>query len=80
MDQLSYGEHGGSIIEDLLNYSLSRPGPSKSSPFGLISDNSDNILAMKHAEADPRVVLISDWDKYTSAEYMDAEKESGLDM
>ena len=35
---------------------------------------------MKKAEANPQIVLVSDWDKYTSNEYTDAEKASGLDI
>ncbi|MCJ1417832.1 hypothetical protein MMC32_004177 [Xylographa parallela] len=46
----------------------------------MINDNLKSVAAMKRAEAHPNVVLISDWDKYTSAEYTVAEQASNLDL
>ena len=57
-----------------------RPSTTEPSPFGMIDDSSEEIAAMKRAEANPKVVLISDWDKYTSAEYTAAEQASNLDL
>ena len=58
----------------------SSPSLSEPSPFGVINSSIANFAAMKRAEANPSVVLISDWDKYTSTEYTAAEQASNLDL
>ena len=35
---------------------------------------------MAEAEKNAKVVLVSDWVKFTSAEYLQAEKNSNLDI
>ncbi|MCJ1390149.1 hypothetical protein MMC18_003007 [Xylographa bjoerkii] len=79
----TYWYHGhvqGLISDGLYGAIIIQPSPSEPSPFGLIMNNSNSIAAMERAEADPRVVMISDWDKYTSAEYTSAEQASNLDL
>ena len=64
----------------VLTLTSQRPSSSEPSPFSMINDNLKSVAAMKRAEAHPNVVLISDWDKYTSAEYTVAEQASNLDL
>ncbi|MCJ1399074.1 hypothetical protein MMC11_002276 [Xylographa trunciseda] len=79
----TYWYHGhvqGLISDGLYGAIIIQPSSSEPSPFGMITNNSNGIAAMKRAEANPKAVLISDWDKYTSAEYTSAEQASNLDL
>lgn len=57
-----------------------RPSCDCDSPFWMISDDPDDIEAMKRAEENAEIVIASDWDHLTSDAYMDALKESGYDI
>lgn len=57
-----------------------RPSPSEPSPFSMIANRTGSLAAMSRAEKNPKIVLISDWDKYTSAQYSAAEQASNLDL
>lgn len=46
----------------------------------MISDNPDDVEAMKLAEQNANLVVVSDWDHLTSDAYMQAMKESGYDI
>ncbi len=55
-----------------------KPGAQK--PWSLISASDSDIQAMDKAADDPEIVIISDWDRYNTAEYMDAQVKSGLQI
>jgi hypothetical protein len=46
----------------------------------MISEDADDLAAMKSAEHDPRLVVLSDWEHLTSEEYFNLQIESGLDV
>lgn len=46
----------------------------------MISDDPDDVEAMKSAEHDANLVVLSDWDHLTSDAYMQAIMESGYDI
>ncbi|KAL4892277.1 multicopper oxidase-domain-containing protein [Aspergillus ambiguus] len=76
-----YHAHDRSTIMDGLYGAIRiRPSEKTSHPFGLISDNSDEIQSMKYAERHGELVVLSDWDHLTSEEYMDALKDTGYDI
>lgn len=56
------------------------PKPGSPQPFELISKNEDDLRAMRRAEANPRLVVLSDWDHLTSEEYQGLQEYSGLDI
>ncbi|KAJ0328816.1 hypothetical protein COL5a_004601 [Colletotrichum fioriniae] len=47
-------------------------------PWHLISDTVADIDAMSRAVADPQILMISDWTRFMSWEYMEAEDSSGM--
>ncbi|KXH68537.1 hypothetical protein CSAL01_02194 [Colletotrichum salicis] len=47
-------------------------------PWHLISDSAADINAMGRAVADPKILMISDWTRFMSWEYMEAEDSSGM--
>ena len=63
-----------------LRFFYVRPTPSDSSPFSSIASDAQSLTAMKRAEANPKLAMLSDWDHLTSEEYINAEKVSGLDI
>lgn len=46
----------------------------------MISNNTADILAMKQAERNGKLVMLSDWDHLTGKEYMKALEETGYDI
>lgn len=56
------------------------PAPEIPQPFHLISDDENDIEAMRKAEQDPKLVILSDWSHYTSEEYQTIMEESGVDL
>jgi hypothetical protein len=56
------------------------PGPDVPQPFHLISDNAQDIEAMRNAEKNPHLVILSDWDHLTSSEYQKAMEDSRLGL
>ena len=46
----------------------------------MISNDPDDLEAMKKAERDTIPVVLSDWDHLTSEEYMNAMEETGYDI
>ncbi|OAQ69471.1 conidial pigment biosynthesis oxidase Arb2/brown2 [Purpureocillium lilacinum] len=55
----------------------------KKDPTGLwaqISDDPKDIKAMAKAAANPELIVVSDWSRYTSEEYWKANEESGLQI
>jgi hypothetical protein len=57
-----------------------RPAPNRDSPFAMISNNTADIMAMKQAERNGKLVMLSDWDHLTGKEYMKALEETGYDI
>lgn len=55
-----------------------RRKPDAQSPWHLISNEEDDIKAMKRAAVDPKLVMVSDWTRFMSWEYMAAEESSGM--
>ncbi|MCJ1286312.1 hypothetical protein MMC26_005657 [Xylographa opegraphella] len=79
----TYWYHGhvqGLVSDGLYGAIVIRPASSEPSPFSTIDSDFKSVAAMKRAEANPNVVLISDWDKFTSAQYTAAEQASNLDL
>lgn len=46
----------------------------------MISDDPADIQAMKQAERNGKLVMLSDWDHLTGQEYMKAMEETGYDI
>jgi hypothetical protein len=46
----------------------------------MISNDPADIQAMKQAERNGKLVMLSDWDHLTGKEYMKALEESGYDI
>lgn len=46
----------------------------------MISKDPADILAMKQAERNGKLVMLSDWDHLTGKEYMKALEETGYDI
>lgn len=57
-----------------------RPSPNRDSPFSMISNDPADIEAMKRAERNGKLVMLSDWDHLTGEEYMKAMEETGYDI
>lgn len=56
------------------------PGPETLDPFHLISTNPTDIVAMQKAEKNPHLVMLSDWDHLTAAEYQKVQVDSGINI
>ncbi|EPS34528.1 hypothetical protein PDE_09492 [Penicillium oxalicum 114-2] len=56
------------------------PSPDTPDPFHLISDNAEDIEAMRKAEKNPHLIILSDWDKLTASEYQQAQVDSRLNI
>lgn len=59
---------------------LFRPSKDRENPFSMISNDTDDISAMKQAERHTIPVILSDWDHLTSVEYMEAMEATGYDI
>ncbi|EAW14604.1 laccase abr2 [Aspergillus clavatus NRRL 1] len=76
-----YHAHDKSAIMDGLYGAIYiRPRKDRDSPFAMISDDPSDIKAMKRAERDGQLVVLSDWDHLTSEEYMGALRSTGYDI
>ncbi|KAJ5461492.1 Multicopper oxidasetype 2 [Penicillium daleae] len=49
-------------------------------PFNFISNKSDDIEAMRKAEKNPQLVMLSDWDHLTAAEYQQVQQDTRVDI
>jgi hypothetical protein len=56
------------------------PAPGTPDPFHLISTNPVDIAAMQKAENNPHLIMLSDWDHLTAAEYQQVQENSGLEI
>ncbi|KAJ5575634.1 Multicopper oxidase type 2 [Penicillium sp. DV-2018c] len=68
----------GDMMDGLYGPIWINPAPEVPQPFHLISDNAQDIEAMRIAEKNPQLVILSDWDHLTSAEYQSVMEESLL--
>jgi hypothetical protein len=59
---------------------LYSPAPDVLDPFHLISNNHDDIQAMRKAEKDPQLVMLSDWDHLTAAEYQQVQQDTRVNI
>ena len=59
---------------------ISSPLSNEPSPFASISSDSNDQKQMKQAEQNASVVMVSDWSKFTSEQYYNAEQQSNLDI
>ncbi|KAF9883864.1 hypothetical protein FE257_002707 [Aspergillus nanangensis] len=76
-----YHAHDKSEIMDGLYGPIRiRPSSGTESPFSMISEDSDDIEAMKSAEKHGQLVVLSDWEHFTSAEYINTMNETGYDI
>ncbi|OJJ51097.1 hypothetical protein ASPZODRAFT_56502 [Penicilliopsis zonata CBS 506.65] len=64
------------LLDGLYGGIFIRPKEDASAPWSLISNDSRNIEAMAAAAATPELVMISDWSKFKSWEYMAAQEDS----
>ena len=67
------------ISDGLYGPILIHPTSDEPTPFGSISNNSSDIQLMQRAEYNPKLVLISDWNHFTSQEFLKIEKEANID-
>ncbi|KAI9762128.1 MAG: hypothetical protein M4579_000608 [Chaenotheca gracillima] len=75
-----YHAHSRGNLQDGLYGALHiRPKPGTPSPFHLITNDTRDLRDIKRAEANPNLLLFSDWNHLTSWEYFDAEVLSGVD-
>ena len=56
------------------------PPPNAETPFSLITNNTREAKTMQRLDRDPTVILLSDWDHFTSEEYQAASRASNLDL
>ncbi|KAK2616916.1 Glc7p regulatory subunit [Conoideocrella luteorostrata] len=74
-----YHSHSRTTLLDGLYGSIYiRPKVDAPAPWALISNDSADIAAIKRAVMDPKLMLVSDWSRFKSWEYMEAEESSGL--
>lgn len=68
------------IMDGLYGAIQVRPADQSDSPFSMISDDPEDIEAMRLAERNANLVVLSDWDHLTSDSYMRAMMETGYDI
>lgn len=56
------------------------PAPETPTPFHFISDDPADIAAMKKAEKNPQLVMLSDWDHLTAREYQKVQEASRVNI
>ncbi|KAF5007923.1 hypothetical protein FDECE_5839 [Fusarium decemcellulare] len=66
------------VLDGLYGPIFIRPKPDAPAPWHLISKEPDNIRAMRRAAGDPNIIMVSDWTRFMSWEYMEAEESSGM--
>ncbi|TAQ84042.1 hypothetical protein B7494_g7628 [Chlorociboria aeruginascens] len=68
------------LLDGLYGAIYIRPKAGSPAPWSLISNSTKDIKAMTAAAADPTLVVVSDWNKFTSWDYLAAEEASNLDI
>ncbi|KAL4893767.1 multicopper oxidase-domain-containing protein [Aspergillus ambiguus] len=74
-----HAHHRGQIEDGLYGAIYIHPHDSVEKPFSLITNNTDELQAMRAAESKTRPVMLSDWRQLTSGELWAAEEATGLD-
>ncbi|PYH45692.1 multicopper oxidase [Aspergillus saccharolyticus JOP 1030-1] len=75
-----YHSHSRALLDDGLYGSIYiEPAESVERPFGLITDNADELQAMLDAEQNTRPILLSDWKHFDSTEILQLEQDSGVE-
>jgi hypothetical protein len=46
----------------------------------MITTDENELKAIKEAEHNAKLIVVSDWSQYTSVDYMDALKQTGYDI
>ncbi|EGE06075.1 multicopper oxidase [Trichophyton equinum CBS 127.97] len=64
----------------LADNDLTRPSSQAPAPWHLISNETEDIKAMQRAAADPHLILISDWSRFTSEQYWETIKDTELEI
>ncbi|KAM5436482.1 Glc7p regulatory subunit [Microsporum ferrugineum] len=65
------------MFDGLFGAMYIRPKPTAPAPWSLISSDPKDIAGMRRAVANPHVVVVSDWTRFKSWEYMKAQENSG---
>ena len=68
------------LLDGLYGAMYIRPKTSAPRPFNLISNDTADLAAMRKAADNPTLIVNSDWDNYTSWDYLQAEKDSNADI
>ncbi|KAH8702106.1 conidial pigment biosynthesis oxidase Arb2 [Talaromyces proteolyticus] len=76
-----YHSHDMATLQDGLYGPVRiRPSRSRENPFSTITNDTNEIEAMKAAEQHAELIMVSDWSQYTSFDYMEAMKKTGYDI
>ena len=79
--QYWYHSHSRATLLDGLYGSLFiRRKEGAPSPWSLISEDAEDIKAMAKAAANPKTLLLSDWSRFNSTQYIDADRNSHLQI
>ncbi|CAG1965547.1 unnamed protein product [Fusarium graminearum] len=74
-----YHSHSrATVLDGLYGPIFIRRKPDAPAPWHLISKEQADIDAMSRAVIDPKLVMVSDWTRFMSWEYMAAEESSGM--
>ncbi|KAA6409839.1 MAG: hypothetical protein FRX48_06451 [Lasallia pustulata] len=65
-----------SLLDGLYGALFIRPNSDSPMPWSMISNDADDLAAMAKTARDPNLVILSDWDRYTSDEYWAATEAS----
>ncbi|KAL6854709.1 hypothetical protein ACO1O0_005834 [Amphichorda felina] len=69
------------MLDGLYGAIFIRPKPDSSKPFHMISGVSKSeIRAIEAAANDPKLLVLSEWTNYTSWDYVEAQRQSELDI
>ncbi|KAF4975328.1 hypothetical protein FZEAL_7861 [Fusarium zealandicum] len=66
------------VLDGLYGPIFIRPKEGTPAPWHLISKDDADIEAMRKAVIDPKIAMVSDWTRFMSWEYMEAEESSGM--
>ena len=76
----SFGNQRPSYHVNIFTNEFYSPPPGAAKPFSQITNNSRDLAVMNRLEYNPTLVMLSDWDHFTSEEYAAAERNSNLDL
>lgn len=79
MDQVGYTVQHSRMANDS-EINCCSPSPQTPNPFHFISSDPAEINKMKQAEKNPQLVMLSDWDHLTAAEYQKVQEDTGVNI